>query len=89
MQFEEMDLKRIREEYLHLPLREMAKVCNCSINYVSLCENRKNPPLDYVAKVKTLVLEKRIQIIESIVANSDEMNEGILNFLEESASNKS
>ena len=66
-----MDLKRIREEYLHLP-----------------CENRKNPPLDYVAKVKTLVLEKRIQIIESIVANS-EMNEGILNFLEESASNKS
>ena len=87
MQFEEMDLKRIREEYLHLPLREMAKICNCSINYVS-CENRKNPPLDYVAKVKTLVLEKRIQIIESIVANS-EMNEGILNFLEESASNKS
>ena len=55
MDFEEMDLKRIREEYLHLP---------------------------------TLVLEKRIQIIESIVANS-EMNEGILNFLEESASNKS
>lgn len=88
MDFEEMDLKRIREEYLHLPLREMAKICNCSINYVSLCENRKNPPLDYVAKVKTLVLEKRIQIIESIVANS-EMNEGILNFLEESASNKS
>ena len=26
MQFEEMDLKRIREEYLHLPLREMAKI---------------------------------------------------------------
>ena len=25
MDFEEMDLKRIREEYLHLPLREMAK----------------------------------------------------------------
>ena len=43
----------------------------------------KNPPLDYVAKVKTLVLEKRIQIIESIVANS-EMNENLLNFLEES-----
>lgn len=66
-----LDLKRIREEYLGMTLRELGQLLNCSAAYCMAAEKSPEPPKEYIQKLKVLILERRIQCLESIVKSCE------------------
>lgn len=62
-----LDLRRIREDYLGLTLRELGDLLGFSAAYCLSMERSAEPPEEYLKKFRLLILEKRIQCLESIV----------------------
>lgn len=66
-----LDLKRIREEYLGLTLRELGDLLGVSAAYCLSMERSAEPPEEYLKKFRLLILDKRIQCLESIVKSCE------------------
>lgn len=66
-----LDLRIIREEYLGLTLRELGQILGYSAAYCMAAEKSIEPPKEYIQKLKVLILEKRIQCLESILKSCE------------------
>lgn len=66
-----LDLKRIREEYLNMTLRELSTAIGCTAPYCFRAENSKNPPEEYIRKIQVLLLERRVQVLENIIKGAE------------------
>ena len=71
MNLEDIDLQTIREDYLQLTLRKVAKITGFSHSFCHQAEKAPVPPREYFLKIMTLVLEKRVQVLEEIVSRSE------------------
>lgn len=66
-----LDLKRIREDYLCLTLRELGDLLGVSAAYCLTMERSAEPTEEYMKKFRLLILDKRIQCLESIVKSCE------------------
>lgn len=80
-EFDNLDVKKIRTEYLDLSQAELAKLLGYATSYVAAVERQAKIPKDYYRKLQLLILERRVSMLEKIV-NSCETNNKLLDFLE-------
>lgn len=81
IELDNLDVKKIRTEYLDVSQAELAKLLGYATSYIAAVERQANIPKDYYRKLQLLILERRVSMLEKIV-NSCETNNKLLDFLE-------
>ena len=81
IELDNLDVKKIRTEYLDVSQAELAKLLGYATSYIAAVERQATIPKDYYRKLQLLILERRVSMLEKIV-NSCETNNKLLDFLE-------
>ena len=58
MNLEDIDLQTIREDYLQLTLREVAKITGFSHSFCHQAEKAPVPPREYFLKIRVIDFDK-------------------------------